>query len=126
MVQIKRIGIKQTAKFFAVYYFLMSLIFILPIFLITLLIGSISSTNTSPVPGIFGGVFLIFVPIFYAVIGYTMVACGSWFYNVIAKKIGGVEFEFDQESNLELPKENRAVEDIKGTVPETGVKSTTV
>ena len=105
MIQIKKIGIKQTAKFFAVFYFLISLVFVLPIFFITLLVGSIGGKGSSGLSAIFGGALIIFMPILYAILGFVGVAASSFAYNLIAKRIGGVEIEFDSkdESKITTP-----------------------
>lgn len=101
MVQIKRIGIKQTAKVFAIFYFLISLTFILPMALITLLLpiffGSLSGQKSGFSGATLGGVFLLLMPLLYAAIGFVMVAITAFIYNLIAKRIGGVEIELDSE-----------------------------
>lgn len=99
MVRIKKIGIKQTAKFFAIFYFLVSAVFIFPIGLITLLIGSFSDQKSSVFGATFGGALLLLIPLFYAVMGATMVALAAFIYNQIAKRIGGIEIELDTKSD---------------------------
>ena len=39
------------------------------------------------------GVFLIFAPILYGAVGYVGSALFAAIYNVLAKRVGGVEFE---------------------------------
>ena len=65
MAQIKRIGIKQTAKVAAVFYFVITFVFAVPVFLITLLVGYFGGTESSvPFGGaIFGGFFILLLPV---------------------------------------------------------------
>ena len=101
MVRLKSIGIKQTAKFFAVFCFLISLVFIIPISVITILVGSFSVKESGLFPVAFGGVFILVLPLFYALIGFVMVSIFSFIYNQIAKRIGGVEFEMEDKIKTE-------------------------
>ncbi len=102
MAKIKRIGIKQTAKFATVFYFLISFVFILPIFLITLLVGGLGEAQDAlPLGGtVFGGVLLLLLPVLYALLGGIMVAIGSVLYNLVAKITGGIEVEIDSPEQM--------------------------
>lgn len=97
MARIKRIGIKQTAKFATVFYFVVTLIFIVPLFLITLLIGTTGDAKGYSRLGgaIFGDVFLLMLPFFYALLGGLVVAVSAYLYNLIAKRVGGIEVEIE-------------------------------
>ena len=103
MVRIKRIGIKQTAKVFAVFYFLISLVFVLPISLIALLVGSSGNKGTGILPAAFGGVILFILPIAYGIIGFVMVALSAALYNLVARYVGGVEIELNSEDSAPPP-----------------------
>lgn len=109
MTQIKRIGVKQTAKVAAVCYFLISLVFVLPIGIVTLLLGS-SSKGSAGFPAIFGGVFLLVLPVIYAVLGFVMVAISAALYNFVAKHVGGVEIELNSEDISEATPASSAAE----------------
>ncbi len=39
------------------------------------------------------GIFMLFAPLLYGVIGYVCVALFSWIYNLVAQKFGGIEIE---------------------------------
>ena len=82
--QIRRISVHQTSKVFAIMYFLVFLLF-LPAGLAVLVF----------VPGPQRGVGLLFVfaPVIYAVVAYLAIALFSALYNVIAPRVGGIEFE---------------------------------
>jgi hypothetical protein len=97
MVQIKRIGVKQTAKVTAVFYFLISLIFVLPITLFAFVISLFNDNNIGMFSTAFGGLFFLILPFLYALMGYFLVAIMALMYNIIAKKIGGVEIEIDSQ-----------------------------
>jgi len=98
MVQIKRIGIKQTVKVVAVFYFVTTFIIFVPVYLIIFFLSSGEIESTQRFGGaIFGGVFIFMLPIFYAVMGAVMVAITAAIYNLIAKKVGGVEIELETE-----------------------------
>jgi hypothetical protein len=98
MVQIKRIGIKQTAKVISVFYFLISLVFVLPISLIAFFLGSLGGKEDGFFATAFGGIILLLLPLFYALMGFVMVALTALIYNALAKRIGGIEIELDSET----------------------------
>jgi len=80
--QIINISPIQTAKVFAVLYFVLSL----P------LVGFMAisfSFAPGPKPG-FG--FLILFPFIYLIFGFIFTALGAWVYNLVAKWIGGIEY----------------------------------
>ena len=55
-------------------------------------------TAGSPPPLVLVGIGIamtIGMPILYAVMGFTMGVIGAWFYNVIAKWIGGIQVEVE-------------------------------
>jgi Na+(H+)/acetate symporter ActP len=77
----------------AVIYGVMSLIFIIPFFLIMSLVGAANArTGAQAMPVIFSGVFMIFLPIIYAVLGFIGGLIMAFIYNLVAKWTGGVEF----------------------------------
>jgi ABC-type multidrug transport system fused ATPase/permease subunit len=82
--QITSISAVQTAKVFAVLYFLMSLPFVIMMYLMT-------SFSHSPFPAF----MVIVMPIAYLLIGFIVTVIGAWVYNVVANWIGGVEYTSD-------------------------------
>ena len=95
MAQIKRFGVFQTAKIAAVMYFLISAIFFIPFGLIALMAGSATRGREGMMGALFGGVFMLFAPIVYAVLGFIFVAIGCLLYNFIAAFVGGIEIEIE-------------------------------
>jgi hypothetical protein len=81
----------------AVIYGIMSLVFMVPIFLVMSLVGAASArTGPQALPVIFSGVFVIFLPIIYAVLGFIGGVIAAFIYNMVAKWTGGVEFTTEE------------------------------
>lgn len=80
--QILNISAFQTAKLFAVLYFLMSL----P--LIALMAVALSFSHT-PGPSLF---VLIIFPFMYLIFGFIFTVIASWIYNLAASWVGGIEY----------------------------------
>jgi len=85
--QISRLSIHQNAKVFGILTAVSSLIFVVPIGLIAMAVGS--ATGQAHVPA---WTFIIF-PIIYLIIGYIMTAIGCFLYNLLYGAIGGIEYE---------------------------------
>lgn len=94
MAHIKKFGVLQTAKIAGIMYFLVSLIFVIPFGLIALITGAARGREGVAGP-FFGGVFIIFMPVIYAVMGFVFVALGCLFYNLVANYFGGIEIEIE-------------------------------
>jgi hypothetical protein len=81
--QITSISTVQTAKVAAIMYFVVGLVACVFLLLSALF-----------VPGNRGSglVMAIVTPFIYAFIGFVIVFVGSWVYNQVAKRFGGIEF----------------------------------
>lgn len=97
MVRIKRLGVVQTAKVAAVMYFIFSAVIMIPIGLITMLTGPAKDSFPGLFGGLFGGIFMIIMPIIYAVLGFIFVAIACLIYNLIARFMGGIEIELEND-----------------------------
>jgi hypothetical protein len=86
MKRLSRIAPWQAGKLFAVIYFFGSLLFVLPMLVIT----TIAPMPAGPGPKFSPGM-LIFFPFLYALAGLIFVPLGCWIYNVAAKLVGGLE-----------------------------------
>ena len=86
--QIIRIAPLQTAKVLAVLYFAITLPFII---LSTLFMWAIPGDRTSSFSG-----FILLTPILYALFGFVFTLFGAWVYNLVAQRIGGIEFETEE------------------------------
>lgn len=82
---INRFSPHQNGKVFAVLMAVSSLIFVLPFMLI--------ATIAAPPGQGFPMLMVIAFPVIYLVLGYVFVAAGCWFYNIMVKYTGGIEFE---------------------------------
>ena len=81
----------------AVIYGIMSLIVIIPLFLIMSAVSAVGAKNgAQAMPVIFSGVFMIFLPIIYAVVGFIGGFLADLIYNLVAKWTGGVEFTTEE------------------------------
>jgi hypothetical protein len=84
--QIQRFSPHQNAKVFAILMAVSSLVFVLPFMLISMMTAP-EGVNAMPL-------FMVVVfPVIYLIFGYLMVAVSCWFYNVMFKYVGGIEFE---------------------------------
>ena len=97
-MQITKVSILQNAKFLAVLY--------MPISLIYVLMGLIFiATGLGEL--MFLGIIFILSPIWLTAMMYVMVAIFAVIYNFVASKIGGVEFELTEIPEDEnMPKDN--------------------
>ena len=82
--RVMRIAPWQAGKFFAVLYFILGLVFALPFALFSLAIPG--------QPG-FGVGFAIGLPFVYAIFGLIFVPLACLIFNLVAKFVGGLEFE---------------------------------
>jgi hypothetical protein len=78
--QITSISPLQTAKVFAVLYFVIALPFLLMM---------LAMPGQKP-PFMSG--YLLAIPFFYALFGFVSTLIGAWVYNFVAQYIGGIEF----------------------------------
>ena len=81
--QLLSVSPRQTAKVIA----LLWLAFTLPFVLIMGVGISLSNAPHKPPIG-----FLVLMPLFYAGFGYLFTLFGAWLYNLVAKRVGGIEF----------------------------------
>jgi hypothetical protein len=94
MIQrIRRFDVGQAAKVLGLLYLLLGVVFAL----IFWLVGSMIPASDRAQPGmaLFGGAMLLFMPIFYGLIGAIMGAIVAALYNMIAGWVGGFEIELE-------------------------------
>jgi heme A synthase len=95
LYELKEISPIKTAKFLAVFHFLISLVFFIPFFAVFSTISFIhppTLQNGQPMPK-FPFVFLLLMPLFYAIGGFMLGLIGSIAYNELAKRLGGIELK---------------------------------
>lgn len=91
MKRIKKFGVMQTSKVVAIIYFLLSAVVMIPIGIIGSLIGDAAYPGFPSI----GGIFFIFLPILYGILGFIVTAIGCLIYNLIAGWTGGIEIEVE-------------------------------
>ena len=85
--RITRIAPWQAGKFFAVMYFILGLVFAVPIAVVAML--SSSAAGQGP----FGLGFAIALPFMYALGGLIVVPIACWIFNLVARLVGGLDVE---------------------------------
>ncbi|MBI2107820.1 hypothetical protein HYT54_01725 [Candidatus Woesearchaeota archaeon] len=96
MVKIKKIGILSLGKIMGILYALMGLILGAILSLISLIGSALSSNGFGIFIGMFGIGAIIFLPIFYGVIGFVFGLITALLYNLVASWIGGLEIETEK------------------------------
>jgi hypothetical protein len=89
--QIARFSILQTAKIATIMYAIAGLLLV-PFGCVLLFLPSPSNNPTLRITGI----VYLFGPLLEAVIGFIFTVIGCWIYNLLAPRIGGVEFELKE------------------------------
>lgn len=95
-VQISRLSPHQNAKVFAVLMAFGSLVFVVPMVLLTAFIAPGVDAQGNPVESPSGAFFLMF-PVIYLIVGYLMTVVGCTLYNLMFKYLGGLEYEVRDE-----------------------------
>jgi hypothetical protein len=94
MKRIKRFGVYQTSKVFAIIYFIVTAIFMIPIGLFMTMMGT-GSSSWMP----FSGTMFFVLPFVYGLVGFITTAIGCAVYNLIARWTGGIEFQVETDQN---------------------------
>jgi hypothetical protein len=84
--RLSRIAPWQAGKLFALIYFFLSLLFVIPILLVATLVPMPAGHG----PRLSAGV-LVFFPFLYALAGLIFVPLGCWIYNIAAGLVGGLQ-----------------------------------
>jgi hypothetical protein len=94
---IRHIGVGSLARILGALYALWGFVFGVIVALIALAGAGMSAASDSPMPGWLGGLFgvgaVIFLPIFYGVIGAVGGALTAAMYNIVARMVGGLTIE---------------------------------
>jgi len=87
--RVTKIRVLRTALISALIFFFISLIVFVPMLIIAGIAGEYSGGMG------FGKAALpiVIMPLLYPIMGFLMTALWCWLYNMIAKRIGGIEFE---------------------------------
>lgn len=108
-LKLKRVEPLQAGKMLAALYGAMSLL-IVPFMLMFMALGSFAARSQGeaggpPLPMMFGlGVgFMVLLPVLYAVMGFVAGLIGAVIYNLLARWVGGFEFEFESPAPPTVP-----------------------
>ena len=91
-IHVARFSPHQNAKVFAVFMAVATLVFAIPMFFVFLYMPPGVDSRGNPVGPPPAWIVLLF-PLVYFVMGYVMVAIGCWFYNLMVKCVGRIEYE---------------------------------
>lgn len=92
--RLKRIAPLQLGKILAILYGIMGLLFIPFFLLIGMLSSQVPDEQRVGMMAMSGG-FAIFAPIMYAIMGFILGVIGAAIYNLVAKWVGGIEFQVE-------------------------------
>lgn len=105
---IKSVGVFSIAKVAAILYAALGLVFGMIMSLVNLVTSGIFGGTEQPpefVGLLFGTWAVVFLPVFYGLIGFFGGAIASWLYNIVAPFVGGVEVTFGSEESVSSPVE---------------------
>lgn len=94
-IQIKNISGHQTSKVFALTFAILMLPFSLMSVFFFFMMPEMETGNGEVMPN-FPFLFFALAPVFYGVMFYFMQRLFCWAYNIVAKRVGGFEFETDE------------------------------
>jgi len=97
MYILKSVGVMSVARIMGLLYGCLGLIFA-PMFLLIGLMGSFAGQDKMPFMGIFGVAFAVLMPLIYGAMGFVTGAIGAFLYNVLAKWMGGFEFDLEPQT----------------------------
>ena len=104
MQRIKSVGVLSCAKMLGVLYGCMGLLFI-PFALIAGLASMATQQANSAIGGAAMLAFGILAPFLYGAMGFVFGAIGAWIYNLIAKRLGGIEIQLEPLPTVALRRE---------------------
>jgi hypothetical protein len=92
--RLSRIAPWQAGKLFALIYFFFSLLFVIPMLLIT----AFAPAPAGPGPKLGLGMLVSF-PFLYALAGLILVPLGCWIYNIAAGMVGGLQVSISDDAD---------------------------
>jgi hypothetical protein len=84
------------AKIFGLSYLIMGFLFGLFISAISLVRTTMLVTQSSVMAKLFGVGAIIFLPIFYGILGVVSGYIAAFIYNWLARRVGGLKLDFEQ------------------------------
>jgi hypothetical protein len=105
MYQLRKIDLGTVALFSFLMYLILSLIFFLPFGIFMSIITNFLPDTGQPQMHIFrffGGIFIVLIPIFYAVVGTIINVIISLCYNLLSIKLGGIRFSLEKYGQVDV------------------------
>ena len=103
MYQLKKIDIGTVALYSFLMFLILGLLILIPFGLFFSIMSSLlperGGIQSEAFP-FFGGIFIILIPIFYAVFGTIMNVLIVLFYNLLSLKLGGIKFNLEKIEEL--------------------------
>ena len=104
MFSLKSIDIASLALYSFLMYLILGLIIFLPLgFFFSIVSNFLPDTGEfdSMILPFFGGIFLILIPLLYAVFGTIMNVIIVIIYNLLSKKFGGIKIELSRDNQID-------------------------
>lgn len=95
-LKLKRIDPVKWGVIVGLVYALLSLIIIVPMFLIMSVAGATSGFDEAGLGMLGGGVIMLFAPILYGVLGFIFGLIGALILNFVLKKTKGLDMDFEK------------------------------
>lgn len=93
--RLSRIAPWQAGKLFALIYFFLGLLFVIPM----LLVSTLVPMPAGPGPRL-GPLVLVLFPFLYALAGLIFVPLGCWIYNIAAGLVGGLQISVADDAGV--------------------------
>ncbi len=91
--ELKSVDVLSASKMAAIFYFFLTLIFCVPM---GFLMAALPHKEVaSPFFGLGVGAFMLLMPFVYAGFGFVFSAIACFVYNLLAKWMGGISFDFE-------------------------------
>ena len=99
MRKVKSVGVFSVAKMTAAITACVSLIFV-PFMLIAVLLGGLGAASDSNNPfaamgAVVGIIVVLLIPVIYGIVGFLAGLLQGFVYNLVAKRLGGIEIELE-------------------------------
>jgi hypothetical protein len=86
-IQIVNVSVAQSAKVLAVLYMVISV----PVLAVMALIGAFTGNIGSAI------LMLLIAPLIYGVVTFLCTGLLAWLYNLVAKRVGGLEYSIEEQ-----------------------------
>jgi len=92
MYSLRSVEVMSCAKMMGAIYGCLGLIF-LPFLLLAGFVSLLSGQREAALSGVGMMVLAVLAPVFYGAMGFLIGALTAWIYNVVARRVGGIQLE---------------------------------